>query len=347
VPAVASGTEGLVLAKLPPRPPAGGRPGSGPSRPARPAQPGKASPTPKAGRATGATGARKAARAPKTTSAPRPAASTRPTRLTGEARAARQTQRTAQKLARQAVRAQLRTIQQFTGASPLRRGLVIAGVSSVVLLVALVLATIFTPMMAIEKIDIVGLKRLKQDTVYASVKSLIGTPLTVVDEAQIQKRLANFSLIESFTTVSLPPHTLQLNIQERQPIGIVDIGATHYLYDPAGVQIGPTNSTNDYPKILLNGDPAHSASYREAVSVLLALPVSLYPSVASIQATSVDDVRIHLRGVANQQILWGDASDSVLKSKVLSALMANVKRNSSVVLDVSSPTAPTVRYGNF
>ena len=262
-------------------------------------------------------------------------------------RQAVQAARAEKRSARESMRSQLRAIRQYSDGSPLRRGLVISGVSSVLLLVLLVLATIFTPMMAIEKIDIVGLNRLKQSTVYASVKSLVGTPLTLVDEAQIQKRLANFSLIESFTTVSLPPHTLQLNIQERQPIGIVDIGATHYLYDPAGVQIGPTTNTGKYPRILLNGDPAHSASYREAVAVLMALPASLFPNVASIQATSVDDVRIHLRGVANKQILWGDSSNSVLKSKVLAALMANVKRNSSVVLDVSSPTAPTVRYGNF
>jgi cell division protein FtsQ len=265
---------------------------------------------------------------------------TRPSRVNSSLRAER-------KAARASVRAQLNELRRFTKGSPLKRGIIYTSIGSVAVLVALVLATIFTPMMAIEKIEIVGLHRMKQDTVYNAVKSLEGTPLTLVDEGQIQKRLAGFSLIQSFTTVSLPPHTLQLYIQERQPIGIVTIGATDYLYDPAGVQIGPTPSRSKYPVILVNGDPAKSANYREAVQVLLALPTTLYPNVASIQATSVDDVRIHLRGVANKQILWGDSSQSLLKSRVLTALMANVKKNTSVVLDVSSPTAPTVRYGNF
>lgn len=265
---------------------------------------------------------------------------TRPSRVNSSLRAER-------KAARASVRAQLNELRRFTKGSPLKRGIIYTSIGSVAVLVALVLATIFTPMMAIEKIEIVGLHRMKQDTVYNAVKSLEGTPLTLVDEGQIQKRLAGFSLIQSFTTVSLPPHTLQLYIQERQPIGIVTIGATDYLYDPAGVQIGPTPSRSKYPVILVNGDPAKSANYREAVQVLLALPTTLYPNVASIQATSVDDVRIHLRGIANKQILWGDSSQSLLKSRVLTALMANVKKNTSVVLDVSSPTAPTVRYGNF
>lgn len=257
------------------------------------------------------------------------------------------TLRAERKAARASVRAQLNELRRFTKGSPLKRGIIYSSVGSVTLLVALVLATIFTPMMSIDKIEVVGLHRLKPATVYAAVKSLEGTPLTLVDEGQIQKRLAGFSLIQSFTTVSLPPHTLQIFVQERQPIGIVTIGATDYLYDPAGVQIGPTGSRSNYPMILVNGDPAKSSNYREAVQVLLALPTTLYPNVASIQATSVDDVRIHLRGIANKQILWGDSSQSLLKSKVLTALMPNVKKNTSVVLDVSSPTAPTVRYGNF
>lgn len=333
------------MAKLPPRSGgAGGQPGGRPRPVVRPPQPSSAAKpadpakAPQLRKSVGVAGSVKTA---KSTKPPATTGPTRPRRIGDPAI------KIERRSARLAVKAQLSQLRAISGGSPLRRGVVYTSIGAITLLVALVLATIFTPMMAIEKIDIVGLKRLKQTSVYESVKGLIGTPLTLVDENQIQKRLANFSLIESFTTVSLPPHTLQLFIQERQPIGYVDIGATHYLYDPAGVQIGPTNTTANYPHILLNGDPSHSSSYREAVSVLLALPVALYPNVASIQATSVDDVRIHLRGVANQQILWGDSSDSVLKSKVLTALMANVKRNASVVLDVSSPTAPTVRYGNF
>jgi len=249
--------------------------------------------------------------------------------------------------ARNELRERMEQVRRFTGKSRLRATIIYSSVGSLVALTALVLATIYTPIMAIDKIEIVGVHRMKQSTVYNAVKTLIGTPLTTVDENQIEARLANFTLIQSFTTVALPPHTLQIYIQERQPIGIVTIGATDYLYDPAGVQIGPAASRNSRPLILVSGDPSHSPNFREALSVLLALPVDLYPKVASIQATSIDDVRIKLRGVANRQIIWGDSSDSILKSRVLAALMANSKKSQSAVFDVSSPAAPTVRYGNF
>lgn len=248
---------------------------------------------------------------------------------------------------RLAARVQRREIRRFTSGNRTRLILVGSGVVSVLVLVGLVLATMFTPLLAIQNIDVVGTHRVKSATVKNAVKSLMGTPLTMVSETQIQQRLSAFPLIESFTTVSLPPHTLQIVILERQPIGIVNLGGTDYLYDPAGVQIEPTKATGRYPRVLVNGDPHDNPNYRAAIDVLLAMPVDVFPRIASIQATSKDDVRIRLRGVANQQILWGDSSDSILKSKVLAALMANTKSKNSLTFDVSSPKAPTVRYGNF
>lgn len=244
-------------------------------------------------------------------------------------------------------RAQRREIRRFTGQNRTRFLLAGSAVASVLVLVGLVLATMFTPMLAIENIDVVGTHRVKTETVKNAVKSLIGTPLTMVNDNQIQQRLEAFPLIESFTTVSLPPHTLQIVILERQPIGIVNVGGTDYLYDPAGVQIEPTKATGRYPRVLVNGDPHDNSNYRAAIDVLLAMPVDVFPRVSSIQATSKDDVRIRLRGIANQQILWGDSSNSILKSKVLAALMANTKSKQSLTFDVSSPKTPTVRYGNF
>ena len=242
---------------------------------------------------------------------------------------------------------QLQQIKKFTRATRTRRIVTFTTLGSVLALVGLVLATMFTPLMAIKEIQVSGTHRLKSATIKNAVSTLIGTPLTLVSEDDLQKRLASFSLIQSFTTLSLPPHTLQINIVERQPIGIVQTTAGGYLYDPAGVLIGPTKATWKYPTVVVAGDPRHSANYRAAIDVLLALPVELYPRVQRIQATSKDDVRLLLRGAANQQILWGDSSKSVMKSKVLAALMANTKKSATVTYDVSSPSAPTVRYGNF
>lgn len=79
----------------------------------------------------------------------------------------------------------------------------------------------------------------------------------------------------------------------------------------------------------------------------MALPEELLDQVEFIEARSKDDVQMSLRTSRDQRIIWGDSSDSVLKSKVLQALMANHRKTQSVTFDVSSPNAPVVRFDNF
>lgn len=211
----------------------------------------------------------------------------------------------------------------------------------------LLLATWFTPLLAIEKIEITGLDRLKEKSVMSAVANLRGTPLTLLDENAIAQRLKAFALIESFSVVSNPPHTLEIHIVERQPIAIVRVGGTNYLYDPAGVQIGVAKASDEYPLVDVNADPANSDKYRAAIEVMLALPVELMGEVATVRASSPNNVQLTLRGSKTRNVIWGDSSQSVLKSKVLAALIKTTKKNRAVTFDVSSPAAPTVRYLNF
>ena len=81
-----------------------------------------------------------------------------------------------------------------------------------------------------------------------------------------------------------------------------------------------------------------------AIDVLLDLPANLLERVAVIDAKTKDDVRLQLRGYSAQLIVWGDSSQSTLKSKVLAALIKNQKQTDRVTYDVSSPSAPVVRY---
>jgi cell division protein FtsQ len=99
--------------------------------------------------------------------------------------------------------------------------------------------------------------------------------------------------------------------------------------------------------IAIQGLPEKSKEFKAAIDVLLALPADLLQRVAEIDAKSKDDVTLRLRGYAGQRIIWGDGSNSVLKSRVLDALIANQKKTDRVTFDVSSPNAPVVRYGNF
>ena len=236
---------------------------------------------------------------------------------------------------------------RFTAATRRRR--IVFGISAASFgsLILLVLATIFTPLLAIEKIEVTGVNRLKEKSIVNALTSQLGKPLPTVSASEIASALKVFPLIESYSIVSLPPHTLSIQIIERQPIGVILVGGAKYLYDPAGVRIGISNGSENLPEITINGAPEKSAQFKAAIEVLLALPAGLLQRVAEINAKSKDDVSLRLRGYAGQKIIWGDGSDSVLKSRVLDALIVNQKKTDRVTFDVSSPNAPVVRYGNF
>jgi len=237
--------------------------------------------------------------------------------------------------------------KRFVSATRRRRIIALSVTGSFGLLAMLILATMFTPLLAVEKLEVTGTKRINDKTVLKALEKQIGVPLPMVNTGAIAESLAPFSLVDSFSVVSLPPHTLRIAITERQPICIVTVAGVDYLYDPAGVRVGNVGQADSYPRIAIVGDPKGSAEFTAAIDVLLALPADLLGRIATVDAKSKDDVSMRLRGNAGQRIVWGDGSDSVLKSKVLAALIKNQKKTDYVTFDVSSPTAPVVRYGNF
>lgn len=237
--------------------------------------------------------------------------------------------------------------KRFVSATRRRRIISLSFVGSFGLLILLILATMFTPLLAVEKLEVTGTKRINNKTVLKALEKQIGVPLPMVNASSIADALAPFSLVDSFSVVSLPPHTLRIAITERQPICIVTVAGVDYLYDPAGIRVGNVGNSDNYPRIAIVGDPKGSAEFTAAIDVLLALPADLLGRIATVDAKSKDDVSMRLRGNAGQRIVWGDGSQSVLKSKVLAALIKNQKKTDYVTFDVSSPTAPVVRYGNF
>jgi len=242
---------------------------------------------------------------------------------------------------------QLREIRLFTQGTRRKRAVAISITSAFSALIILVLATMFTPLLAVGNIQIGGANRLSEKSIENALKSQIGKPLPMVSSSEIATALKPFALIESFTLVSLPPHTLRINITERQPIAIIGIAGVNYLYDPAGVRVARATGSEKLPYIAISGNPENSKEFRAAIDVLMALPAELLSRVSGIDAKSKDDVTLTLRGYAGQRIIWGDQSNAVLKSKVLDALIANQKKSDRVIFDVSSPNAPVVRYGNF
>lgn len=214
-----------------------------------------------------------------------------------------------------------------------------------VTLTGIILASFFTPMFAIQEIQVSGTERLDQTKVERSLEQLLDRPLTTINEPEVAQILSQFPLIETFTFQAQPPHTLQVKIRERQPIVVLVKGGKNYLYDAAGVQIAEAEDTKTYPFLVLIGDAQNNPRFDAAIELLLSLPEKTYRQVFSIEVSSQLTSKLVLRE-SNTAVLWGDATESILKATVLDSLIATGVED-GVLIDVSSPNAPVVTYPDF
>jgi cell division protein FtsQ len=239
-------------------------------------------------------------------------------------------------------RSETKEVRRFTRDNRTGKFFFLGIVSALVALVLLVLATTFTPLLSIDKIVVSGESRVPEKQLQNVLKKYLGTPLTTISDASVASDLKGFPIIESISLVSKPPHTLEVRITERTPIAIVVQGGTQYLYDPAGVRLGVATGYEKLPTVIVTGNPKNSTTYRQAIDVILALPLQLLDRVAYIQAKTRDNVTLRLRGASAQNVIWGDSENSILKSKVLKTLLLKTSTKVRATFDVSSPLTPSV-----
>lgn len=215
--------------------------------------------------------AQKAAKAPRSPKAP-PARGRQAPGRTGVAAVAKKRGVRVSREQRKEIRS---TIKRFTNQSRGRRAVVFTFLGSFAALLLLVIATLTTPLIAVEKVRITGLNVVSEKQVRKALGDQIGVPLSLINQQHIVDELSGFKRIESVSVVAELPHTLHVAIVERSPISIVVVGGVAYLYDLAGIRLGTARPSDMYPLISSSGEPATSASFKEAIDVLLALPATL------------------------------------------------------------------------
>jgi cell division protein FtsQ len=239
-------------------------------------------------------------------------------------------------------RARTLEVRRFTKESPIKKIFLRSIIGAIVALFLFVLATMFTPILAVNKISITGSDKVPEKKIQAALQDYIGKPLPMISSQSVADDLARFKLIESVSVVSQPPHELRVKIVERTAISVVVEDGVGFLYDPSGVRLGVANGSEKLPTIIITGDPKTSKNYTQAIDVLLSLPASLLEKVELIQARTRDNVSMRLRGNAKQTVIWGDSTQSALKSRVLKVLLFRTPARIPATFDVSSPLTPSV-----
>jgi cell division protein FtsQ len=200
-----------------------------------------------------------------------------------------------------------------------------------------------SPLMSLSTIVVAGTTRLDATEIESALDDHLGTPLALLDDAQIRDDLAGFALIQSFSTEVVPPQTLVVRLVERQPIGAVSRGAGWDLVDAAGVVVeSSAERPAGIPSILVDTADPDALPFRSVAAVLLALPPELLARVNEISATTRDDVTFTIAG-AGHRVIWGSGERSQYKSRVLEAAIGATDQNVAWEYDVSAPDSLVVR----
>lgn len=234
-------------------------------------------------------------------------------------------------------------VKRFTRRVRNRRRLIAGLVALGLVFLGLIAVAVWSPLLSLKQITIEGANRVDAAAVHDAIAGQLGTPLALIDLGRIEQELAAFPLIRSYTTESVPPHTLVVTIVERQPVGLVADGATFAVVDPAGVVL-------DYSPTRLEGLPVINAgeasignpAYASVIEVLLALPPELHAQVDSITASTKDDVSFVLTG-DQRSVVWGSVDRSDFKARVLAALLTAQGESGRLEFDIRAPDAPVVR----
>lgn len=233
---------------------------------------------------------------------------------------------------------ELAQVRRFTRRTRRRRNIALGVVAGLLLSFAGLVGLVNSPAMAVRNIEVVGASRIDPAAIQAALESSIGQPIATITDDGIRDDLAPFTALRSVAVDVVPPSSIVVRVVERVPMAIAIAGGEARLVDPAGVDLGPAA---DERLPVLEGVTVGSAPFDAAMSAIVEMPETLREQVATVTATTRDDIAMRLLDGA--QVVWGGAADSGQKAAVLDALVAATESGGAVTFDVSAPEHPVVR----
>lgn len=232
-----------------------------------------------------------------------------------------------------------REVRRFTVRSRRRRLAWLVGTAAVLLLIVGSVGAAYSPLFAVERIEVVGTTSLPAATVEEALSAQLGTPLPLVDASAVKAALVAFPLVESYTLEARPPHDLVVRIVERTPIGVIQTDAGWTLVDAAGVALETSPTAPEGRPVLEIAGGTTSGAFESAGLVMRALPDAIAAQVTRVAATTRDDVTLTL--ASGTQVVWGAVEET--GQKALNLDRAMTARPGMSVYDVSSPASVVVR----
>ncbi|WP_435299884.1 cell division protein FtsQ/DivIB [Timonella sp. A28] len=183
---------------------------------------------------------------------------------------------------------------------------------------------------------------VQAEEVVQALEQDAGTPLSRLDMGELHDKVAAIPNVKSATQTRRWPRGVSVTVVERAPVAAVSRDKKYVLLDIDAVEVAVVKKAPEglpIMKIPLTAD--NQRTLVTALEVLDALPSDLLADIASITASSQDNIVFTLRnGIAVQ---WGNSAQTILKIEVLRALMPTALEEQKSTIDLSAPTFPIIR----
>lgn len=98
---------------------------------------------------------------------------------------------------------------------------------------------LFSPTFALASIEVNGIVRLPREEVLALEQAFRGENLWLLDLKQVADRILDSSWVESARVEKLPPAKIRIEVQEREPIALLQVAPRAVWIDRQGRRLGP------------------------------------------------------------------------------------------------------------
>ncbi|WP_309080017.1 cell division protein FtsQ/DivIB [Zhihengliuella sp.] len=224
-----------------------------------------------------------------------------------------------------------------------KRRLLIWGGSILGTVAALILVLLYSPLLAIEQVEIEGNRLTPTARVQSELEPLLGVPLPRVGPGTVEELLADQPAVESVVIQAEAPHTLRVVIEEHQPVAVVGESGAFQMVSATGEPLAPVDERGSVELPYIEGVSAEEQPdvFATVTSVLSTLPPEVLKQMESATAQSIDSVELKL--ASGERVVWGNSEHGAEKAAVLAALLTveTPKGQEPVeVIDVSSPERP-------
>ncbi len=195
----------------------------------------------------------------------------------------------------------------------------------------------FSATLSVQGVTVTGTAYLTPTQVQDAARVPIGEPLARVDLDAVSDRVKALAPVASVEVTRSWPDRVRIDVVERSPVAVVEVGGTVRGMDDEGVLFREFSRRPGNLPLVRTFAAAGVDARREAAEVISALPRDVARRVDHLEVESVDQITLVLRD--GRSVVWGSAELSDEKARVLVPLLERPAEQ----YDVSVPSQPTTR----